>query len=192
MATRSGVTTPGADGGTRPGGLLYEFTVTTAQASISIPTTDFAGFKSLRLEISVLRETAGNSVNLIRFNGSSATNYNSAYADADADGSAPTLSGSTTDGRLKNALRGHTFTGAALLSSQYDIAGWEDTDRGTSVLSQGYWDSVGASNDTDIHWSIMSGVWILTSAVTTIDLVSSSGNYGVGSMVRVYGYGGAV
>ena len=188
MSTRSVVTTPGADGNTRPGGLLYEFIVTTAQASMSIATADFAGFKSLRVEVDAIAETTGNSVNLIRFNGSSAANYSSSYADVDAAGTSPTLAGATTDGRLKNALRGHTFSDVSIQSSRYDISGWEDTDRGTSVSSQGYWDSAAASDDSDIHSSIMSGVWTLTTAVTSIDVVSSAGNYDVDSMVRVYAY----
>ncbi len=164
------------------GGPLYEFTVTTAQAAISIPTAGFpAG--ALRIELSA-KSTGGNNLTHVRFNSDVGTNYVSSFASVDA---AAVLGGSSQDGIGTVSIRGlnvRPSTASNFQTGIYIVSEWDASDRFTDVNGQGFSGSTNTDGDTET--TVMSGQWRNNAVVTTIDLAAGSGLFDVGTRVRVY------
>ncbi len=163
-------------------GILYEFTVTVAQGTISVPTAGFpAG--SLHIELSA-KSTGGNNLTHVRFNSDVGTNYVSSFASVDA---AAVLGGSSQDGIGTVSIRGlnvRPSTASNFQTGIYIVSEWDASDRFTDVNGQGFSGSTNTDGDTET--TVMSGQWRNNAVVTTIDLAAGSGLFDVGTRVRVY------
>ena len=164
-------------------GILYEFTVTVAQGTISVPT---AGFPSgtLRIELSAVSTSTNNACG-ITFNGDTgATNYSSAYQSWT---SSDVISGSSADGFNQPSIRSLNIRPNSLGNFQTmicTVSEWDDTDRFTNFNAHGVANS--ATDDPGTQTAHVSGQWKENIAVITIDFTTFAGLFDVGTRVRVY------
>lgn len=165
------------------GGLLHEFTVTVAQNVISVSTSGFPT-GSLRIELSGVSTSTADATR-ITFNTDSSLVYDSSYHAIDTT---PTLTGSSSDGANLASIRGLNLRPASEANFQtaiYDIMEWDSTDRFTQVVGRGLSKEGGTIADSKV-----SAQWRNNAAVTTIEFTAASGNFDVGSTIRVYSVAG--
>lgn len=146
----------------------------------SIPST----YQSLQIRAIVFSATNNSSVRL-RFNGDSGNNYSShqltgtgssGYATGAASISGPIVIGPWTG----------TITNMPLVGI-VDIHDYNSTTRNKTVRAI----SGVNDNSTSEEISLTSGAWLNTNAVTSISLVSTSGNWATTTQFALYGIKGA-
>lgn len=120
----------------------------------------------------------------IRFNGDTATNYTRHFLRGFYSGAtAYTQSGAVTsttfnEGGMAYLTSGSSYTGVSII----DILDYADTNKYKTVrgLSGSFWGTSGATE-------LGSGVWRSTSAVTSVTVYGTNGNFATNSTFALYG-----
>jgi hypothetical protein len=150
-----------------------------------VPTVTFSSipgtYKHLQVRgIANNGETSGYNNQLLRFNGDTGSNYAVHYVAG--NGSSASASGSSSATRINDIIRipptstGH-FGGFVI-----DILDYANTNKYKTVRSLNGGDSNG-SGWVGLH----SGLWMSTTAITSMTFISSSGNFGQYSSFDLYG-----
>jgi len=150
----------------------------------SIPST----YKSLQLRYIGRSTTASGGIDLImRFNGSSTAAYTWHYIEGDGSGGTPQASYSINDTGFyySSALTG-AVTDAGIFGVGFiDIIDYANTSK--TKVAKSFW---GRDTNGTGKLQLMSNLWNNTSAITSITLTTSSGNFETGSNFALYGIKG--
>jgi hypothetical protein len=136
----------------------------------SIPST----FKHLQIRFNA-NSGAGTNINL-RINSDSGANYT--YHQLSGDGTSATASGGTSRTSIFVGYMTASYYGASVV----DILDYTSTTINKTVRSLGGSDANGSGSIL-----IRSGLWINTNAVSTIEIISASGNFTTASTFALYG-----
>lgn len=181
--TNSQITDRRTSGGLRTTRLIERQVLTAATASVSF--TVPAAFNDLRLIAHARGDTAAASTNgLLRFNGDSGNNY--AYQRHQAIAAADSAAGSVTQSHIRLPI-------IAAASAAAGRAGMWVVDipnyRGTSFhkFARVAGDAMIGATTADLSLENVDGVWLSTSAITSITLTLAAGNFAAGSTFALYG-----
>jgi hypothetical protein len=157
----------------------------TAVSSItfsSIPST----YTHLQIRIiSRLSGTGGARSNTIRFNSDTGTNYRSHFLVGNGSSVSSFDGGATT--RLFNEVGANADNAANIFGSVIvDILDYRNTNKYKVTRTLGGLDTNGG-----VELGFVSGLWLNTSAISTIDIIPETGNYTQYSSFALYGIKGA-
>lgn len=122
----------------------------------------------------------------IRFNSDTGSNYygGGIYFESSVNGGSASASGSLTFGGIMYIPGANsstnTFSANEITIFNYKTSSYKKTSGGLSASP-----SATGANDSGIGYG--GGIWNSTSAITTITLTTSSGNFANGSTFRLYG-----
>lgn len=132
--------------------------------------------------------TTGRDLNL-RFNSDSASNYKSHYLIGTG---ASTLAGEDGGGATTSIWLGRAYANGALASTTsaviIDVHDYGSTTKNKTVRSFQGRDDNGTAEQS---LTLASGLWLSTSAISSISLLVDSGNFGTSSTFALYGIKGA-
>ena len=124
---------------------------------------------------------------VVRFNNDSTTNYS--YTVLGGSNAAPgngAYSGISTSGSSINLLGYYATTnssGNIFAPTVANIMNYSNSTTYKTLLSRSYAQDNGTGKDAELF----AGVWRSTAAITRVDLLTSSGNFAVGSTFTLYG-----
>lgn len=153
----------------------------------SIPST----YKHLQLRISgqTNRGTFGTDFAVVRFNSDSGSNYSRHFIGSDG---ASALAGATTSTTFVTAATTGTSTGGTFGANVIDILDYADTNKYKTIRNLSGNDLNGAVGGYYGELYYLSGLWMSTSAITSITLTPNSGSaFTQHSIFALYGIKGA-
>jgi len=137
---------------------------------------------------SFYRDTGGIGLGILRatFNGDTGSNYTFHRLYGDSATSTVAANGSISQSNIQLVLGPSSYgliNGAwgAVIS---DIVDYASTNKYTTVRSFGGYDANGGTN---AYACLFSGLWLSTSAITSITLTPDNNNFDVGSVFALYG-----
>lgn len=126
----------------------------------------------------------------IRLNSDSASNY--AYHNLYGDGASVTASGANaTTGMIQRVIPAASATSNVMGVGLIDIHDYASTTKNKTLRSITGTDCNGIAPSTDWQISLQSGLWVNTNAITSISLISSTGNFTTASTFALYGVKGS-
>jgi hypothetical protein len=163
-------------------------------ATVVTPNSNTVTFSSIpstytHLQIRIMGRTtnsgAGGEYCRLRYNGDTGSNYADHYLKG--DGSTASAGADTTQTanyieRFANATNSSSIFGVAVI----DILDYANTNKYKTLRSLGAYDANGSGNIF-----LYSGLWMSTSAITSISLISNSGNWADYTSIALYGIKGA-
>jgi len=169
------------------GGTSYESIATVTVGSGGSSTIDFtsipSGFTHLQLR-GINRNTTADNTFRLRFNSDTGSNYSRHFLygnGASALAAAGASQTSTGIGIIANSGNSASIFSAFVI----DILDYKDTSKYKTMRSLGGYDANGSGNV-----GLFSGVWMNTAAITSISLLSDSGNQNQYSQFALYGIKG--
>jgi len=162
----------------------YE-SIATATGTGSSGTITFSSIPSTykHLQVRMISNDGGYNQNGFRLNADSGSNYSTHYLTGDgAAASAGALVSTNRVSYVGFAAGGANIYGAAVI----DILDYASTTKNKTVRSFMGWDANGSGG---VYLS--SGVWLNTSAVTSLSIVDLAGNFTTASTFALYGIKGA-
>lgn len=147
----------------------------------SIPST----YQHLQLRIFSMNPDAGGL--RIRLNSDATSNYT--FHELRGDGTSATASGAATGSYSGFAVAWTSTSTTHGIGVILDLHDYKSTTKNkTARLFCGHDQNAGSTNG---FVSLNSGVWLNTSAVTSITILNTAGNYGSGTSIALYGIKGA-
>lgn len=160
-----------------PSAMTALATTTLASASATVTFSSIPGtYRDLRLVIVPVASTGTGDVK-INFNGDTgASSYAQVYMYGNGSSA---VSGSATNFATIYASAGATFTTAFETVITTDIFDYAQTDKHKTVLCRG--------NVASINTNASAARWVSTSAITSIVVGAQTNNFGVGTVISLYG-----
>lgn len=154
---------------------LATTTLASAASSITFGSIPTSGYRDLRLIYSGTRSAADIAIR-VRFNGDTGSNYSLVYMIG---------TGSTTGSGTSTATYGELgyFGQAGQGNAQMDIMDYSQTDKHKTSLVR--------SDESASGTLAYANRWASTSAITSVNAFTSSGNFAIGSTFSLYGIVGA-
>ena len=162
-------------------GATYEPIATTtlgsAAASITFSSISSA-YTDLRVVLLSSTATAGNAVNYLRFNSDTGSNYSSTWLTG--NGSTASSSSETSATFIRGGENANN-TDAGLSLITYDVFSYAGSTYKTALVTNSR-----DENGSGSTYRIV-GLWRSTSAINTLTIASSAGNYKAGTTATLYG-----
>ena len=157
-------------------------TLTSTTASVSFSSIP-SSYEHLQIRLFARNsDSATNRFVTMQFNSDTGANYNRWYIEADGD--PETLTASTGDTYITvGRVAANTATSNIFGVGIIDIVDYATTNKNTVVQSLCGYENNGAGQ---FHYA--TGLWLNTSAVSTITVACSSGSFLSGSIVSLYGF----
>jgi hypothetical protein len=154
-------------------------TTTLGSAAASITFSSIAAtYTDLKVVLISSTATAGNTVNYLRFNSDTGTNYSSTWLTGDgATVGSSTETGATFIRGGENA--NNTDTGLSFIT--HDVFSYAGSTYKTALVTNSR-----DNNGSGSTYRIV-GLWRSTSAITSLTIASSAGNYKTGTTATLYG-----
>ena len=154
-------------------------TTTLGTAASTITFSSIAAtYTDLRVVLISSTATAGNTVNYLRFNSDTGTNYSSTWLTGDGSTAASSSESSATFIRGgENANN----TDAGLSFITYDVFSYAGSTNKTALVTNSR-----DNNGSGSTYRIV-GLWRNTAAINTVTIASSAGNYKIGTTATLYG-----
>lgn len=159
-------------------------TLTATGSTMSVTFSNIpSSYKHLQIRVLERNVASGNSdSNFLRFNGDTGSNYSRHYLYG--DGSAAGSSGIASRTSILTTLFCSDSTSIPTVSI-IDIHDYASTTKNKTIRSFGGYDKNGSG-----YITLSSGVWLSTSAVTSITLLKEAVNYTADSVFALYGIKG--
>jgi hypothetical protein len=164
--------------------LLETNILSSAVSTVTFSNIDtYSGFTALQLRIAARSSTSGGQIEFrMRLNGDSGTNYSNHYVDA--SGTTPGAGGSASQTSMYlGTMPGSTVTTNAFGSFIFDILGHNLNSRRKVV--KGMAGMTTATSTAQV--AFVSGMYLGTGVISSLTLVSGSGNFLVNSRFSLYG-----
>jgi len=154
-------------------------TTTLGSAASTITFSSIAGtYTDLRVVLVSSTATAGNTVNYLRFNSDTGTNYSSTWLTGDG---ATAGSSRETSATFIRGGENANNTDAGLSFITYDVFSYAGSTYKTALVANSR-----DNNGSGSTYRIV-GLWRSTSAITSITIAASAGNYKAGTTATLYG-----
>lgn len=154
-------------------------TTTLGSAASSITFSSIASsWTDLRVVLISSTATAGNTVNYLRFNSDTGSNYSSTWLTG--DGSTAASSAETSATFIRGGENANN-TDAGLSMITYDVFSYAGSTNKTALVTNSR-----DNNGSGSTYRIV-GLWRSTSAITTLTIAASAGNYKTGTTATLYG-----
>ena len=158
----------------------YDALSTVTVGATSVASITFAaiptGYKHLQVRAFGKGATAGGRQILFQFNGDTGSNYNSHHIYGDGSSAVAQAKGTSTNGWV--TYWDSSQFGVAVM----DILDYTNTNKNKTTRTLGGFDANGSG-----FVLLRSGLWMSTSAITSISLFTDSGNFTQNSQFTLYG-----
>jgi hypothetical protein len=158
--------------------------ISTVTSTGSSGTITFSSIPSTytHLQIRGIIASPSSNYSLIRFNSDTGSNYTAHFLYGSGSSAVASALTSQTAGYTTRADAGSPTFATGII----DILDYANTNKNKTFRTLTGWE-----NNTTGIVMLNSGVWMSTSAITQIDLITQSGNYSSGTTFALYGIKGA-